>query len=39
MLETLFWITVGAVIGWNFPQPEFAKKLQAKVLDIFKNKE
>ena len=36
MLETLFWALVGAFIGWNFPQPEFAKKLQAKVLAVFK---
>lgn len=32
MLETLFWILVGAFIGWNFPQPQFAKNLQAKYL-------
>jgi hypothetical protein len=39
MLETLFLVLLGAFIGWNFPQPEFAKKLQAKVLAVFKNKE
>ena len=27
MLETLFWIAVGAFIGWNFPQPQFAKTI------------
>jgi hypothetical protein len=32
MLETLFWIAVGAFVGWNFPQPEFAKNIQAKYL-------
>lgn len=39
MLETLFWLALGAFIGWNFPQPKFAKTIQSKVLDIFKNKE
>jgi hypothetical protein len=32
MLETLFWIAVGAFVGWNFPQPDFAKNIQAKYL-------
>jgi hypothetical protein len=36
MLETLFWLALGAFIGWNFPQPEFAKSIQAKVLGFFK---
>jgi hypothetical protein len=32
MLETLFWLFLGAFVGWNFPQPQFAKNIQAKVL-------
>jgi len=36
MLETIFWLAIGAFIGWNFPQPEFAKTIQAKVLSLFK---
>jgi len=36
MLETLFWFAVGAFVGWNFPQPDFAKSMQAKVLGMFK---
>lgn len=36
MLETLFWLAVGAFIGWNFPQPDFAKALQAKILAAIK---
>jgi hypothetical protein len=36
MLEVLFWFAVGALIGWNFPQPEFAKVLQAKLMGLFK---
>jgi len=34
MLETLFWLALGAFIGWNFPQPEFAKNIQAKILAV-----
>ena len=36
MLETIFWLALGAFIGWNFPQPEFAKTIQAKVLSHFR---
>ena len=36
MLETIFWLALGAFIGWNFPQPEFAKTIQAKVLSNFR---
>jgi hypothetical protein len=36
MLETIFWLLVGAFIGWNFPQPDYAKSIQAKVLGLFK---
>lgn len=36
MLETLFWVAVGAFIGWNFPQPFWAVYVQNKILSIFK---
>jgi hypothetical protein len=36
MLETIFWVAIGAFVGWNFPQPEFAKTIQAKALAMFK---
>jgi hypothetical protein len=32
MLSIIFWIAVGAFIGWNWPQPAFAKKLQEEYL-------
>lgn len=32
MLGTAFWILVGAFIGWNLPQPFWAKALQAKIV-------
>jgi hypothetical protein len=36
MLETIFWLLVGAFVGWNFPQPDYAKSIQAKILGLFK---
>jgi hypothetical protein len=36
MLEALFYLAVGAFVGWNFPQPEFAKNLQSKIVAMFK---
>lgn len=36
MLEALFWLTVGAFIGWNIPQPQFTKNIQEKILSLFK---
>lgn len=36
MLETIFWLALGAFIGWNFPQPEFAKTMQARVMSLFR---
>ena len=36
MLETLFWLAIGAFVGWNFPQPEFAKRMQARVMAVFR---
>ena len=31
MLDTIFWIAVGAFVGWNFPQPVWARAIQAKI--------
>lgn len=39
MISALFWLAVGAFIGWNLPQPEFAKRVQAYIdekLNFFK---
>jgi len=36
MLEMIFWVAVGALIGWNFPQPAFAKAFQDKIVSWFK---
>jgi len=39
MLEAIFWILVGAFVGWHFPQPEWAKTLENKVRSLFASKE
>jgi hypothetical protein len=38
MLEAIFWLAIGAFIGWNFPQPQFAKDIQAKLIGFFTSK-
>ncbi len=37
-MGTLFWFVIGALVGWNFPQPIWAKLIQAKVVDFFQKK-
>jgi hypothetical protein len=34
MFDTLLWIAVGAFIGWNLPQPFWAKMIQEKILSM-----
>ena len=36
MLDILFWIAVGAFVGWNFPQPFWARIIQAKITTMIK---
>lgn len=31
MLETVFWVVLGAFVGWNLPQPLWAKVIQEKI--------
>jgi hypothetical protein len=38
MLQTLFWLLVGAFVGWNVPQPQFAKNIQEKYLQKYIDK-
>ena len=35
-MSTLFWICAGIVIGWNLPQPDWAREFQDKVVGIVK---
>jgi hypothetical protein len=37
-MTTIITFIIGAFIGWNFPQPDFAKTIQSKILDLFKKK-
>jgi len=32
MIEAAIYITIGAFVGWNIPQPQYAKNIQAKVI-------
>lgn len=36
MLEVLFWVAVGAFVGWSVPQPAWAKAMHDKVMGWFK---
>jgi hypothetical protein len=38
MLEIIITLLIGAFIGWNLPQPDFLKSIQAKVLSFFTKK-
>jgi hypothetical protein len=38
MIQAIFWIIVGAFVGWNFPQPHFAKDFQQKYLQQYIDK-
>ena len=37
MMDTILMILLGMFIGWNFPQPTYAKFIQDKVLGFFRN--
>lgn len=35
MIDIIFWTTIGAFIGWHFPEPFWAKIIKQKVLTMF----
>jgi type III secretory pathway component EscT len=35
LIVTLFWVCVGIIIGWNLPQPPWARRMQRKIVDTF----
>jgi hypothetical protein len=37
MFETLFCLAIGILIGWNLPQPAWAKDLQDRVVESIRN--
>ncbi len=36
-MSTLFWILLGAYIGWNVPQPEWARSIQNKIVNTLRD--
>ncbi len=34
-METILLIILGMFVGWNLPQPEYAKWFQHKVIQLF----
>lgn len=36
MFTFLFGVVIGLAVGWNFPQPQWAKDIQTKVTNFFK---
>jgi hypothetical protein len=38
MIEAIIYILIGAFLGWNLPQPEWAKNLQARAISYIKRK-
>ncbi len=36
MLEMIFYILIGAFIGWHVPQPVWAKNIEDKITSLFK---
>lgn len=39
MLDILFWLAIGAFIGWNIPQPFWAKLVQEKIQTLLAKKD
>ncbi len=37
-MGTLFWVLIGAFVGWNFPQPWWAKFIQERVSSMLRDK-
>ena len=35
-METILFILLGMFIGWNFPQPTWAKYVQRKMVDFLR---
>jgi hypothetical protein len=35
MTEIVFWALVGAFIGWNIPQPFWARAIQDKIVSLW----
>lgn len=38
MLDIIFWVLVGAFVGWHFPEPFWAKMIKEKALALINRK-
>jgi len=38
MLDSLLYVFIGAMLGWQFPQPAWAKFVQAQIVAAFTKK-
>ncbi len=38
MLDTLFWVGIGMLIGWHIPQPFWVQMIIAKIIELIKQK-
>lgn len=36
MIDILIYVAIGAFIGWNLPQPQIAKNIQAQLIALIK---
>ena len=39
MLDILFWLVIGAFLGWNLPQPFWAKMIQEKIQSLLSKRD
>lgn len=38
MIEVAIYVLIGAFIGWNLPQPSWAKNVQDRIVNIIKRR-
>lgn len=38
MIEAAIYILIGAFVGWNLPQPQWAKNVQERITTVIKGK-
>ena len=36
MIEVIIYILIGAFVGWNLPQPSWAKNIQDRIVGLVK---
>jgi hypothetical protein len=38
MLDTIFWVAVGIVIGWHWPQPSWVAPIKSRIQTLIQKK-